>query len=114
MRHLEFLHYGKAFVKRAKLHPDFFMQMALQLTMRRLHGAYCATYETGHTRAFYHGRTDTVRTLSVESVAFCEGMLDASVPPAERLALLRAACKAHGEQVLSTSSRPTLLSPDLL
>ena len=62
VRHLEFLHYGKAFIKRCKLHPDFYMQMALQLTMHRMHGGYCATYETGHTRAFYHGRTDTVRS----------------------------------------------------
>ena len=49
---------------------------------------------------------DTNLFFGSKSVAFCEGMLDASVPPAERLALLRAACKAHGEQVLSTKPVP--------
>jgi len=99
VRHLDFLHFGKGFIKRAKLHPDFFMQMALQLTMRRLHGVSCATYETGHTRAFYHGRTDTVRTLSVESVAFCDAMLDTHASDGAKVGALKAACAAHGEQV---------------
>ena len=67
--------------------------------MYRLHAKFAATYETGHTRAFYHGRTDTVRSLSAESVAFCEAMIGAATPAEERRALLRAACAAHGEQV---------------
>jgi len=96
---LEFLHFGKAFIKRAKLHPDFFMQMAIQLAMFRMHQTFVATYETGHTRAFYHGRTDTVRTLSVESSAFVRAMLDDVVSPADRLSALQAACAAHGEQL---------------
>ena len=87
------------FVKRLKLHPDFFMQMAIQLAYHRMHGQFVATYETGHTRAFFHGRTDTVRTLSTESVAWVRAMQDAGVPPAEKLAALRAACDAHSEQV---------------
>ncbi len=99
LRHLDFAHFGKGFIKRAKLHPDFFMQMALQLTMRRLHGVSCATYETGHTRAFFHGRTDTVRTLSCESVAFCDAMLDSAATDATKLGALKAACSTHGEQV---------------
>ena len=98
IRHLEFLHYGKSFIKRS-LHPDFFMQMAIQLAHHRLHGRFVATYETGHTRAFYHGRTDTVRTLSLESVAFCEAMLSSTTTEQDKIGALRAACHAHGEQV---------------
>lgn len=44
--------------------------MALQLAYYKLERKPCATYETGHTRLFFHGRTDTIRTCSVESKAF--------------------------------------------
>mmetsp|Transcript_77960 Transcript_77960/g.154932 ORF Transcript_77960/g.154932 Transcript_77960/m.154932 type:complete len:549 (-) Transcript_77960:374-2020(-) len=97
--HLDFAHYGKGFIKRCKLHPDFYMQMALQLTMWRLHAVCCATYETGHTRAFYHGRTDTIRTASIESAAFCSAMESATASAEEKIAALKAACNAHAEQV---------------
>jgi len=99
LRLLHFNHFGKNAVKRAKLHPDFFMQMAIQLAFFRMHSTYAATYETGHTRVFYHGRTDTVRTLSVESVAFVRAMEDPNLPPAAKLEALRAACKAHADQL---------------
>ena len=97
--HLPFLHFGKGLVKRLRLHPDFFMQMAIQLAYYRMHKQFVATYETGHTRAFFHGRTDTVRTLSTHSVAWVHAMEDPALPPAEKIAALKAACDMHSEQV---------------
>ncbi|CAM9223136.1 unnamed protein product [Phaeothamnion confervicola] len=35
-----------------------------------------AVYETAHTRRFWHGRTEAVRSLSAESAAFVAAMLD--------------------------------------
>lgn len=99
LRHLRFLHFGKACIKRIKMHPDFFMQMAIQLAMFRMHKVFCATYETGHTRAFYHGRTDTIRTCSEESTHWVKSMEDPNTPPENKVAALKAACAAHGEQV---------------
>ena len=99
MRILEFAHFGKRFLKSTRLHPDMFMQMAIQLAYFRLHGNFVATYETGHTRAFYHGRTDTIRTLSLASCDFARSMDDATLAPHQRLAKLKAACKVHGEQM---------------
>jgi len=96
---IEFSHFGKGFIKRMKLHPDFFMQMALQLAFYRHHRTVCATYETGHTRAFYHGRTDTVRSCSTESKAFVLAMEDHSLSAAQKLVGLHAACDAHGAQL---------------
>ena len=58
-------------IKSAKMHPDFFMQMALQLSYFRLHGQFVATYETGTARAFFHGRTDTVSASVSVSVWSC-------------------------------------------
>ena len=34
------------------------------------------TYETATTRSYFHGRTETVRSCSVEAAAFCESMLN--------------------------------------
>lgn len=139
---LHFSHFGKGLMKRAKLHPDFFMQarsppsalgshaqsaavpplhgqvslaapascidraffcarpqMAIQLAYYKLHGRFVATYETGHTRAFYHGRTDTVRTLSTQSIAFVKAMRDPSSSVEQRFAALKSACDVHGAQL---------------
>lgn len=71
---LEFHHFGKAFCKRHNLTPDSFVQMAIQLAFYRLHGHPTPVYETGHTRLFYHGRTETVRTCSIESIRWCKAM----------------------------------------
>ncbi|CAB4018240.1 peroxisomal carnitine O-octanoyltransferase-like [Paramuricea clavata] len=52
--------YGKAFIKQHRLHPDTYVQMAIQLADYKLHKRVAATYETASTRQFYHGRTETV------------------------------------------------------
>jgi hypothetical protein len=59
-------------------------RQAIQLTYYRLHKELTATYETGHTRLFYHGRTETIKALTTDSVAFVQGMddptLDVRIP----------------------------------
>uniref|UniRef100_A0A7S0IZG6 Choline/carnitine acyltransferase domain-containing protein n=1 Tax=Calcidiscus leptoporus TaxID=127549 RepID=A0A7S0IZG6_9EUKA len=99
LRVLAFAHFGKGLIKGAKLHPDFFIQMALQLAYFRLHGKCVATYETGTARAFFHGRTDTVRTVTEDSVAFVREMCDLTSSPQSRLAALRIACATHFAQL---------------
>lgn len=34
------------------------------------------TYETASTRAFYHARTDTVRSCTVEAYNWCQAMVN--------------------------------------
>lgn len=65
------------------------MQMALQLAYYKQIGQPCATYETGSTRAFRRGRTETIRTLSTDSYAFCKAMEDSSVEVSILFTLLR-------------------------
>jgi carnitine O-acetyltransferase len=60
----------------AKVSPDAFIQMALQLTYYNLHNKFAPTYETASTRMYLKGRTETVRTLSADSRAWCEAMRD--------------------------------------
>ncbi|KAK3825295.1 MAG: acyltransferase ChoActase/COT/CPT [Benniella sp.] len=90
--------YGADYIKKVvKTSPDAYLQMAIQLGYYKQIGQPCATYETGSTRQFRNGRTETTRTLSVESVAFCKAMENPSVKPEEKVKLLRAATAAHSK-----------------
>lgn len=95
LRVLLFPHYGREAIKRAKYAPDYYIQMALQLAHFRLHKEFVAAYETAHTRLFYHGRTETIRSTTLEAVTFCKTMEDGTASNAEKLSSLRAAIDAH-------------------
>lgn len=72
--------YGNDWIKKVgKIPPDAFYQMVLQLAYYRVHKKVTATYETASTRKYLHGRTDTIRTCSVESKQFVEGWSDPSL-----------------------------------
>ncbi|KAI7950444.1 hypothetical protein MJO29_009118 [Puccinia striiformis f. sp. tritici] len=67
--------YGTDYIKRSVRHsPDAYIQMAIQLAWFRQVGTVVSTYETGLTRLFKHGRTETIRTLSSESYAWVKAM----------------------------------------
>ena len=53
--------YGKGEVKKQKLSPDAWVQMALQLAQKRDTGRFRLTYEASMTRLFKEGRTETVK-----------------------------------------------------
>jgi len=92
---LYFKAFGKEQIKKWKVSPDAFCQMAMQLAVYGLTGQFYPTYESGQTRKFLHGRTETVRSVSAESVAWVKAMHSNGVPNAERLKLFQAACKRH-------------------
>lgn len=73
---LDFQGYGKGQMKKFKCSPDGWAQMAIQLAYYRMFGEPCATYESAQTRKFKLGRTETIRSASVDSKAFCEIMED--------------------------------------
>ncbi|KAJ1644642.1 hypothetical protein IWQ61_010397 [Dispira simplex] len=95
--------YGGQFIKEAKVSPDSYVQMALQLAYYRLHGKPCPTYETASTRAFLHGRTETVRSCSQESLAFTRGFLDPQVPLPHKQNLFMEAISSHKEYMKAAS-----------
>uniref|UniRef100_A0A8C7BFX4 Carnitine O-acetyltransferase n=1 Tax=Neovison vison TaxID=452646 RepID=A0A8C7BFX4_NEOVI len=90
-----FHHFGKDFPKSEKLSPDAFVQMALQLAYYRIYKQACATYESASLRMFHLGRTDTIRSASVDSLAFVKAMDDPSVSEHQKVELLRKAVQAH-------------------
>uniref|UniRef100_A0A4W5JNV9 Carnitine O-octanoyltransferase n=1 Tax=Hucho hucho TaxID=62062 RepID=A0A4W5JNV9_9TELE len=67
--------FGKAAIKQKKLHPDTFIQLALQLAYYRQHGRSGSCYETAMTRSFYHGMTETMRPCTLEAQNWCHTML---------------------------------------
>eukprot|EP00002_Diphylleia_rotans_P021852 TRINITY_DN4261_c0_g5_i1.p1 TRINITY_DN4261_c0_g5~~TRINITY_DN4261_c0_g5_i1.p1 ORF type:complete len:829 (+),score=139.36 TRINITY_DN4261_c0_g5_i1:135-2489(+) len=92
---LRFNNYGKGFIKKVGVSPDGFCQMAIQLAYYRLNKEPCLTYESAATVRFHHGRTETVRSCSAESVEFTRLMDDQEATDAQKLAALRGAVSAH-------------------
>ncbi|XP_012943350.1 carnitine O-palmitoyltransferase 1, liver isoform [Aplysia californica] len=89
--------FGKGAIKKCRLSPDAFIQMALHTTYRKLHGRSALTYEASMTRLYKAGRTETVRSLTSEAKQFVETFLDAEKPEEEKRALLKAACERHAK-----------------
>ncbi|XP_063704438.1 peroxisomal carnitine O-octanoyltransferase [Culicoides brevitarsis] len=87
--------YGKELMKAAKIHPDTFVQSALQLVYYRLHGKMAPTYETATMRAFYRGRTETVRSCNMDMVELCNAWFDSKTPAKTKVDLFRKASKAQ-------------------
>jgi carnitine O-acetyltransferase len=61
----------------------------------RLHNEPGAHYESAGTRLFYLGRTDTIRSCSIESVHFAKTMLDPKSSNEDKKQALLAAVKGH-------------------
>ncbi|XP_028326102.1 peroxisomal carnitine O-octanoyltransferase isoform X2 [Gouania willdenowi] len=92
-----FTAFGKAAIKQRKLHPDTFVQLAMQLSYYKLHRKPGSCYETAMTRKFYHGRTETMRPCTQESVWWCKAMMDPTQDTHTRREAMRLAFKKHNQ-----------------
>ncbi|WP_149264936.1 choline/carnitine O-acyltransferase [Actinomadura sp. K4S16] len=92
---VSFEDFGADDVKKLKMSPDAFVQMAYQLAHKRAKGRVGATYESIATRQYRHGRTEAMRVVTPEVVRFVEAMDDPSATSALRLEAFRAAADAH-------------------
>ncbi|KAL9100613.1 MAG: hypothetical protein Q9163_004029 [Psora crenata] len=95
--------YGKGLIKKFKCSPDAYVQMIIQLAYHKMYGCNRPTYESAATRRFQQGRTETCRSVSSESVAFCDAMADPEIPPEECVKRFRAACDAHVRYISDAS-----------
>lgn len=91
----KFKGYGKEFIKSCKLSPDSYVQMAMQLAYYKIHKVPGATYESASTRKFIHGRTETIRSVSNESLAFCKTFESSQAKLPEKVESLRKAVQNH-------------------
>ncbi|KAF1811617.1 acyltransferase ChoActase/COT/CPT [Eremomyces bilateralis CBS 781.70] len=95
--------YGKGLIKKFKCSPDAYVQMIIQLAYHKFYGKNRPTYESAATRKFQLGRTETCRTVSEESVAFCDAMASADASDAERVTKFRAALDGHVKYISDAS-----------
>lgn len=95
--------YGKGMIKKFKCSPDAYVQMVIQLAYHKMYGTSRPTYESSATRRFQQGRTETCRSVSIESVAFVNAMADPEVPPEPCAKAFRAAVDAHVQYISDAS-----------
>lgn len=95
---------GKTKLRAVKLFPDTFVQMGIQLAGFRLFGRVVPTYESGHTRMFVEGRTETIRTVTTELLAWLQMHDQPGVDEAEVIDKLKRAMARHKEISLEALS----------
>ncbi|XP_028845157.1 choline O-acetyltransferase [Denticeps clupeoides] len=93
----KFTNYGKEFIKKQKMSPDAYIQVALQLAYYRCHGRQVSTYESASIRRFQEGRVDNIRSATSEALAFVRTMTgeNCSLNDVEKLKQLRDAINAQ-------------------
>ncbi|XP_053368391.1 carnitine O-palmitoyltransferase 1, liver isoform isoform X1 [Clarias gariepinus] len=92
-----FNNFGKGLIKKCRTSPDGFIQLALQLAHFRDKNKFCLTYEASMTRLFREGRTETVRSCTIQTCDFVRAMMDEKQTKEERLRLLKLATEKHQE-----------------
>uniref|UniRef100_A0A3B3BDI2 Choline O-acetyltransferase n=1 Tax=Oryzias melastigma TaxID=30732 RepID=A0A3B3BDI2_ORYME len=90
----KFCDYGTEFIKKQKMSPDAFIQVALQLAYYRCHGRTVSTYESASTRRFQQGRVDNIRSATPEALAFVRAMTDGKLS-SKKMTTLREAIAAQ-------------------
>ncbi|XP_041053357.1 carnitine O-palmitoyltransferase 1, liver isoform-like isoform X1 [Carcharodon carcharias] len=90
-----FDNFGKGLIKRCRISPDAFIQMALQLAHYRDKGTFCLTYEASMTRLFREGRTETVRSCSTQATKFVLAMTDTTQTSEQKLKFFKQAAEKH-------------------
>ncbi|KAH8927422.1 acyltransferase ChoActase/COT/CPT, partial [Atractiella rhizophila] len=98
-----FQEFGKESIKKIGVSPDAFCQMAIQLGYFKTHGQVCGTYESAMTRRFHLGRTDVVRSCTIESRKWVEAMVKSDVGLREKKELFLNAVKSHGRDMKDAS-----------
>ncbi|KAK5906094.1 hypothetical protein CgunFtcFv8_001988 [Champsocephalus gunnari] len=71
---LNFNVYGKDLIKKLKMSPDAFIQVALQLAFYKCNKRLVSTYESASIRRFQDGRVDNIRSATPEALAFVMSM----------------------------------------
>lgn len=87
--------WGKGIIKKCKISPDAFIQMALQLAYYKENKKFVQTYEASMTRLYLNGRTETVRSCTLEATEFVKAMVENSVSTVEKIRLLKRASAKH-------------------
>ncbi|XP_068710721.1 carnitine O-palmitoyltransferase 1, liver isoform-like [Montipora capricornis] len=91
--------FGKGLIKKMKISPDAFIQLSLQLAYYKDSGGrHPMTYESSMTRMYLQGRTETVRSFTMEAKEFVLAFLNKAVPPETKYELLLKAADLHAKR----------------
>ena len=87
---MPFTDFGKEHIKTLKVSPDSFVQIGIQLAQYKVFHKVYNAYESVMTKQFLGGRTETMRSITRESLAFVknptlEGLKAASLKHVERI-----------------------------
>ncbi|KAK4298498.1 hypothetical protein Pmani_029164 [Petrolisthes manimaculis] len=88
---------GKKHCKKQKVSPDAIMQLGFQAAYYMQNGEAVASYESCSTSAFKHGRTETIRPATLETLEFSKAVSKTQLPSNSELrALIQECSKVHG------------------
>ncbi|GAO46045.1 hypothetical protein G7K_0288-t1 [Saitoella complicata NRRL Y-17804] len=104
LRVLNYQGYGKNLIKKFKCSPDAFAQMVIQLGYYKMYGVNKPTYESAATRAYKLGRTETIRTVTDDVVAWCRAMEDSNASVERKIELFRKAAATHVRLTVEASA----------
>uniref|UniRef100_A0A8C6X690 Choline O-acetyltransferase n=1 Tax=Naja naja TaxID=35670 RepID=A0A8C6X690_NAJNA len=90
----KFENYGKEFIKKQKMSPDAYIQVALQLAFYRMNMRLVPTYESASLRRYECGRVDNIRSATPEALLFVKGMVDKK-SNSEKMQLFKSAITAQ-------------------
>lgn len=81
---LHYAGYGSSLIKTFKLSPDSFTQLIMVYAQWKLSGGkMAAVYESAQTRKYRRGRTEVIRSATIEAKEFCEGMQNGHISVSE-------------------------------
>nr|XP_006811175.1 PREDICTED: peroxisomal carnitine O-octanoyltransferase-like [Saccoglossus kowalevskii] len=89
------MNFDRELLRCKKVHPDAFLQLAIQYTYYKMYRRPAPTNEAATTRQFYHGRTETVRACTVEAIQWCQYMTGENIEPSKTLNLFLTAINKH-------------------
>lgn len=87
--------FGANDIKKCKLSPDSFIQIAMQVTYYGIHGKPPAHYESAALRRFKNARTECIRSTCNDSVGFARLINDSSKSTNSKKEALLKAVNAH-------------------
>ncbi|KAJ8273796.1 hypothetical protein GJAV_G00105610 [Gymnothorax javanicus] len=90
-----FKKFGKDFPKQVNLSPNSFIQVALQLAYHRVHNEVCASCDAASLRFFRGGRTEIIRSPTVQTLQFLGAVDDPSITREVKVDMLRQAVDSH-------------------
>ncbi|KAJ1796596.1 hypothetical protein LPJ59_003653 [Coemansia sp. RSA 2399] len=96
--------YGAQWIKTIGASPDAYFQIALQAAYYRHYGKPAPTYESSSLRRFLHGRTETIRSCTTESLEFSKALDDRDVSLKKKLTYFQRAIATHVENSAAAAS----------